>query len=166
MNLSLRATLFTTWYGARPRPRRLCVRWGPRRPSPKKGRSPQTFGPCLLRSNGWMDEAGTWHGGRPRPRRLCVRWGPSPAPKRGRSPKFSAHVYCSLPYSCEEAICLRPDSLFVLVIIEFGLNIMRNPVTLLTLFVLKIDCSMSTVTVTVTSFKNIVAYRRSVLNPV
>jgi len=24
-----------TWYGARPRPRRLCVRWGPRSPSPK-----------------------------------------------------------------------------------------------------------------------------------
>jgi len=40
----------------------------------------------------------------------------------------------------------------VLVIIEVGLNILRNPVTLLTLFVLKIDCSMFTVTVTVTSF--------------
>jgi len=24
-----------TWYGGRPRPRRLCVRWGPRFPSPK-----------------------------------------------------------------------------------------------------------------------------------
>jgi len=30
-----------TWYGARLRPRRLCVRWGPRSPSPKGGRSPQ-----------------------------------------------------------------------------------------------------------------------------
>jgi len=28
-----------TWYGGRPRPRRLCVRWGPRS-FPKKGRSP------------------------------------------------------------------------------------------------------------------------------
>jgi len=54
----------------------------------------------------------------------------------------------------------------VLVIIEFGLNILRNPVTLLTLFVLKIDCSMFTVTITVTSFKNIVAYRRSAIDPV
>jgi len=36
------------------------------------------FGPCSLRLNGWMDEAGTWHGGRLQPRRLCVRWGPSP----------------------------------------------------------------------------------------
>ena len=27
-----------TWYGARPRLRRLCVRWGPRSPSPKTGK--------------------------------------------------------------------------------------------------------------------------------
>jgi len=75
-----------TWYGARSRPRRLCVRWGPRS-FPQKGAEPsQIFGPCLLRPNSWMDEAGTWHGGRPQPRRLCVRWGPcSPSPKGGRS---------------------------------------------------------------------------------
>jgi len=60
-----------TWYEARPRPRRLCVRLGPRSPSPKGGQSPQIFGPCLLWPNGWMDEVGTWHGGRPRPRQLC-----------------------------------------------------------------------------------------------
>ena len=76
-----------TWYGARPRPRQLCVRWGPRSPSPKRGRSPaQIFGPCLLWPNGWMDEAGTWHAGRPQPRRLCVRWEPSPPPQKGPSP--------------------------------------------------------------------------------
>jgi len=51
----------------------------------------------------------------------------------------------------------------VLVIIEFELNILRNPVMLLTLFVLKIDYSMFKVALTVTSFKNIVAYRRSAL---
>ena len=63
-----------TWYGGRPRPRQLCVRWGPRSPSPKGGQSPrQIFGPCLLRPNGWMDEAGTWHGGKPQPKRLCGR---------------------------------------------------------------------------------------------
>jgi len=28
-----------TWYGGRPRPRRFRVRWGPRSPSPKRGRS-------------------------------------------------------------------------------------------------------------------------------
>jgi len=44
---------------------------------------PQIFGPCLLRPNGWMDEAGIWHGGRPQPKRLCVRWGPSPLPQKG-----------------------------------------------------------------------------------
>ena len=70
-----------TWYGARPRPRRLYVRWGAR--SHEGGRAPQIFGPCLLWSNGWMDEAGTWHGGRPQPRRLFVRWGPSTPPPKG-----------------------------------------------------------------------------------
>ena len=30
-----------TWYGGRPQPRRLCVRWGPSSSLPKKGRSPQ-----------------------------------------------------------------------------------------------------------------------------
>ena len=62
-----------TWYGARPRPRRLCVRWGPRSGLPKMGAEPppQVFGPCLLRPNGSMDKAGTWHGDRPQRRRLC-----------------------------------------------------------------------------------------------
>jgi len=31
-----------TWYWGRPQPRRLCVRWGPSSPSPKRGRSPLT----------------------------------------------------------------------------------------------------------------------------
>ena len=30
-----------TWYGARPRPTRLCVRWGPRSPSQKREAAPQ-----------------------------------------------------------------------------------------------------------------------------
>jgi len=73
-----------TWYEARPRPRRLCVRWRPRSPSPKGGGAPlQIFGPCLLRPNGLRDEAGTWYGGRPHPRRVCVRWGPSRPPQKG-----------------------------------------------------------------------------------
>jgi len=32
-------------------------------PSPKRGRSPPIFGPCLLWPNGWMDQDRTWHGG-------------------------------------------------------------------------------------------------------
>ena len=58
-----------TWYGARPRPRRL---WNPL-PS-------AIFGPFLLWPNGWMDQDVTWHGGRPQLRGICVRWGPSPHP--------------------------------------------------------------------------------------
>jgi len=54
----------------------------------------------------------------------------------------------------------------VLVIIEFGLNILGNPATLLTLFLLKIDYSLFRVTVTATSFKNIVDYHRIALTPV
>jgi len=52
-------------------------------PPQKRGGAPQIFGPCLLRPNGWMDEAGTCHGGRPQLKRLCVRWGPRSPPQKG-----------------------------------------------------------------------------------
>jgi len=29
-----------TWYGGKPQPRQLCGRWGPNRPSPKRGGAP------------------------------------------------------------------------------------------------------------------------------
>jgi len=54
------------------------------------------FGPCLLRSNGCIDQDDTWYGGRPQPRGRCVRWGPSPPlTKKGAEPppQFSAYVY-------------------------------------------------------------------------
>ena len=38
-------------------------------PYPKRGQSPQIFGPCLLWPNGWMDQDGTWHGDRPQPKK-------------------------------------------------------------------------------------------------
>ena len=62
-----------TWYGARPRPRRLRVRGD-----------------------------ATWHEGRPQPRRLCVRWGPSPLRAKGVEPpsQFSAHFYCGQTAGC------------------------------------------------------------------
>jgi len=72
-------------------------------PSPKRGRSPQILGPCLLWPNGWMDQDGTWHGGRPQIRRLCIRWGPSlPSAKKGAEPppQFSAHFYCGQTAGC------------------------------------------------------------------
>jgi len=69
-----------TWHVGRPQPRRLCVRWRPSSPHPKRGVAPppKKIGPCLLWPNGWMDQDGTWHGDRPQPKRLCVKWGPSP----------------------------------------------------------------------------------------
>jgi len=71
-------------------------------PPPLKGHSPSIFGPCLLRSNGCMDQDVTWYGGRPRLRRLCVRWGPSPLPPKGAEPppQFSAHFYCGQTTAC------------------------------------------------------------------
>jgi len=52
------------------------------------GHSTPNFGPCLLWSNGWMDQDETWNGGRPLPRRHRVRWGPSPLPQRDTAPNF------------------------------------------------------------------------------
>jgi len=71
------------WYGARPQPRRLCVRWRPHSIlPPKKGQSPRSpiFGPFLLWPNSCLHQDATWYGGRPQPRGLCGRWGPSPLP--------------------------------------------------------------------------------------
>ena len=54
--------------------KRHCVRYGPLSPLPPKGPSlPQVFGPCLLWSNGWMDEDSTWCGSRPQLWPHCVR---------------------------------------------------------------------------------------------
>jgi len=68
-----------TWYGGRPRPRRLCVRWGGTQlPLEIWAHPPHAiFGPCLLWPNGWMDEDATWYGSRPWPRPRCIRRGPS-----------------------------------------------------------------------------------------
>ena len=78
-----------TWYGGRPQPRRLCVRWGSTFPSPKGAQSSPIFGQCPLWPNDWMHQGATWYGGRSQPRRLCVRWGRSPLPQKGEaSPNF------------------------------------------------------------------------------
>jgi len=69
-----------TWYGARPRPRRLCVRWGSSpRPAKGGGGPSPIFGPFLLWPNGSMHQNATWYGCWPQPRGLCVRWGPAPS---------------------------------------------------------------------------------------
>jgi len=63
--------------------------------SPKRGRSPPIFVPCLLWQNGWMDQYGTWHGGGPRSKPHCTHF---PSPKRG--PHFPAHFYCGQMVGC------------------------------------------------------------------
>jgi len=75
-------------------PATLC--WmGTQVPSLQKGTElPPIFCPFLLLPNRWMREYATLYGGRPQPWGLCVRWGLSPPTQKGRSPQFSAHVYC------------------------------------------------------------------------
>jgi len=78
-----------TWYGNRPRPRRLCVTWGPRSP-PKKGSGapPANFLPMFIvakRLDGsrWYLAVGIEVG---LSRGECVRWGPSLPPQKGAEP--------------------------------------------------------------------------------
>ena len=50
---------------------------------------PPIFGPCLLRTNGWMDQHATWYRSRSRPKRHCVRRGSSSPPQKGgRAPSI------------------------------------------------------------------------------
>jgi len=71
----------------------------PAPPSPKGGEG----GPCLLRPNGWMDEAGTWQG------RIGLSPGdfvldgyPVTFPQKGRthSPIFGPFLYCRQTVGC------------------------------------------------------------------
>ena len=72
-----------TWYGGRPQPRGLCVRWGPIRPSPKGGTAPD-FWPMSVVAQPHSMKVGLEPGDI-----YCVRWGPSTLPKRGTaSPNF------------------------------------------------------------------------------
>ena len=92
-----------TWYGGRPQPRRLCVRWGPS-PLPKKGRSPTQFSAhvyCGRQTAAWIKMTlGTEIGLSPGD--LVVLYGdPAPSPKGGRAPpQFCAHFYCSQTAGC------------------------------------------------------------------
>jgi len=110
-----------TWYGGRPQPRGLCVRWRPSPLLPKKeaepGAEPAIFGPCLLWPNGWMDQDGTWHGGIGLgPVHIMLDGDRAPLPKRGQShpPQFSAHLssgqtagWIKMPLGTEVGLGLR-----------------------------------------------------------
>jgi len=75
--------------GRPPRPRRLCVRWGPSYPQ-KKGHTHlhPIFGSCLLWPNVWMDEDANWYGSRRQQRPHCIRRGPAPAKAAQQPPSF------------------------------------------------------------------------------
>jgi len=57
-------------------------------PLPKKQRSPLIFGPCLLFSNGWMDQDVTWYklNGGLDPSDIVLRGDLAPLLKKGQSP--------------------------------------------------------------------------------
>jgi len=75
-----------------------CLLWpNGQAPSAKGGGAPSPiFGPFLLWPNGWMHQDATRYGGRRRPRWLCVWWGPS-LPQKNCTPtptQFLTHIYC------------------------------------------------------------------------
>ena len=88
-----------TWYGARPRPRRLCVRWGTRCP-PQKGEGaeplPQIFGHVYCGQTAvWMKLVlGMVVGLIPGDFVLDGEPAPTQKGARSRPPQFSAHFYC------------------------------------------------------------------------
>jgi len=55
-------------------------------PLPKKGAEPPNFRPCLLWSNGWMDQDGTWHAGNHQPGDVVLDGEPVTLPKKGAEP--------------------------------------------------------------------------------
>ena len=85
-----------TWYGARPRPRRLCVRWRPRSPSPKGGGDHPKFSAhvyCGQTAGCIKMPLGTDVGLSPGD--FVLDGDPVPLPKKlPAPPQFSAYVYC------------------------------------------------------------------------
>jgi len=94
---------------------------GTQLPSPKRGRSSSIFGPCLLWSNGWMDQDGTLHGGGPRSRPYCARWEPSsPTPKKGAQPP---NVYCGQ----RSPVSATAEHLLIIIIMTHDLRLPSQP---------------------------------------
>jgi len=52
----------------------------------KKGAEPTIFGPCVLWSNGCIDQDATWYGGRPRPDDIVLDGVPAFPSQKGRAP--------------------------------------------------------------------------------
>ena len=92
-----------TWYGARPRPRRLCVRWGSRSPLPKRRASHPKVSAHVYcgQTAGWMKlvlgkDVGLSPGD------FVLDGDPVPFPQKGAKPppQFSAHFYCAQTAGC------------------------------------------------------------------
>ena len=82
-----------TWYGGRPQPRRLCVRWGPS-PLPKKGQIPQFLAHVYCgQTAAWIKMPLSTAIGLGL-RDIALDGDPAPPPLKGHSPKFSANVCC------------------------------------------------------------------------
>jgi len=79
------------WYGCKPQPRELCVRWRPSPPPQKGGGAPKVSAHVYCgQTVGWIKMP------------LCVRWGPSPTPRKGGGAplQFTAHFYCGETAGC------------------------------------------------------------------
>ena len=95
-----------TWHAGRPRPGHIVLDEDPA-PLPQRGTAPPISAHiCCSQMAAWIKmplgmELGLGPGD------FVLVGDPAPSPNGdGEPPKFSAHVYCFLPYSCE-------DSLFV-----------------------------------------------------
>ena len=77
-----------TWYGGRPQPRRLCVRWGPRSSLPQKGAEPPPQFSAHVhcgQTAEWIKTAlGTQVG--LGPGHIVLDGDPAPLPKKGAEP--------------------------------------------------------------------------------
>jgi len=109
-----------TWYVARPRPMRLCVRWGIRSPSPKGGG--RTGGAPKFSAHVYCAQTAAWmklvlgmEVGL-NPGDFVLDGDPAPLPQKGAEPpsQFSAHFYCGqtagwikMPLGIEVGLGLR-----------------------------------------------------------
>jgi len=88
-----------TWYGGRPQPRGLCVRWGPSRPLSRKGDGAHQFSTHCGQTAVWIKMALGVEVGLGSVQ-IVLHRDTAPYPKRGHSPQFSVHLYCGQTAGC------------------------------------------------------------------
>jgi len=90
------------WCGGRPRPRRLCVRWGPRSPTQKGSGAPKFSAHVYCgQTAGWIKMALDMEAGLS-PGDFVLDGDPAPTPQKAAKlhPQFSAHFYCGQTAGC------------------------------------------------------------------